>query len=46
VEDTFVERLVNYFGSSLTNFVEGFSALLNIFLVLNETFERQLLEDS
>ena len=46
VEDTFVERLVNYFGSSLTNFIEGFSALLNIFLVLNEIFERQLVEDS
>ena len=46
LDDTFVERLIKYFGSSLTNFIEGASALLNIFLVLNETFGRQLVEDS
>jgi hypothetical protein len=45
-KNTLFARLMKYFGSSLTNAVESCSATLNIFLVLNETFGRQFVDES
>ena len=44
-KDTLVARLMKYYGT-LTNFIESMSAGLNIFIVLNETFGRQFVDES
>ena len=45
-KDTVVARVMKYFGSSLTNVIESSSSVFNIFIVLNETFGRQFVDES